>query len=296
MRSVSIRRCVASVLLGFTMPTAAMGAPPVSTEILGGPIEYAVRPGETLMAIAGRLGVKWRTLAEANALANPDRIYPGQRLRIEVTRIVPTVEEDGILINIPEAVLYYFEGGRPVFHAGVGLGKPGRWQTGTGWFTILRKEQHPTWVVPLSIQQEMEVEGRVVLSQVPPGPDNPLGEFWLGLSIPGYGIHGTIEPSSIGQYRSHGCIRMHPDDIRALFPRVRVGTLGVLLYQPVKVAVVGDRVYLEIHPDIYGMKSNPASEAETLLRMLGRPIDWNRVEAVLREQAGVAKAVSLPPP
>ena len=57
---------------------------------------------------------------------------------------------------------------------------------------------------------------------MPPGPDNPLGKHWLGLSIHGYGIHGTIAPSSIYQFRTHGCIRLHPDDIAELFLTCRV--------------------------------------------------------------------------
>lgn len=289
----SCDRFLVFAMLGLLTPAVSLGSSPASTQLMGGPIEYTVRPGETLLAIAGRLGVNWHAVAEANALGNPDHIYPGQRLRVDTTRIVPATHEDGILINIPEAVLYYFEGGRVVFHAGVGLGKPIQWETPTGRFTILRKDQHPTWVVPRSIRQEMAAEGQVVLTQVPPGPNNPLGEFWLGLTIPGYGIHGTIEPSSLGRYRSHGCIRMHPDDIRTLSHHVRLGTPGALLYQPVKVAQVRDQVYLEVHPDVYGRNIDVSREAEAILRTVDVPIDWNRAADVVRRQAGVPELISL---
>jgi L,D-transpeptidase ErfK/SrfK len=276
------------------MPTSSSGtSSPVFTEVIRGPIQYTVRSGDTLMAIAGRLGVKWHDVASVNGLAHPDRIYPGQHLWIETSRIVPALLRDGIVINIPESILYYFEDGRLVFHAGVGLGKPGQWSTPTGTFTILKRQYEPTWEVPRSIQEEMESEGRTVVTKVPPGPDNPLGEFWLGLSIPGCGVHGTIEPSSIGQYRSHGCIRMHPEDIEQLFPRVLVGTPGQLVYETVKVARVGDRIYLEVHADVYQRNINLYSEAEARLRMLDVPIDWNRVEEVVRKQSGVAEEVTL---
>lgn len=276
------------------MPTLSSGSsPPAFSEVIRGPNQYTVRSGDTLMAIGGRLGVKWRDVARANGLANPDRIYPGQHLWIETSRIVPALLRDGIVINIPESILYYFEDGRLVFHAGVGLGKPGQWSTPTGTFTILKRQYEPTWEVPRSIQEEMESEGRTVVAKVPPGPDNPLGEFWLGLSIQGCGVHGTIEPSSIGQYRSHGCIRMHPEDIEQLFPRVLVGTPGQLVYETVKVARVGDRVYLEVHADVYKRSINLFSEAEARLQMLGVPIDWTRVEEVVRKQSGVAEEVTL---
>ena len=281
------------MILGSAIPAPSFGSAwPVFTELTGGPREYTVRSGDTLMAIAGRLGANWRAVAETNGLTNPNRIYPGQRLRIDTTRIVPAMQENGVVINLSEAFLYYFEEGRLIFQAGVGLGKPGRWRTPAGAFTILKKERHPVWEVPRSIQQEMEAEGRVVLTRVPPGPDNPLGEFWLGLSLPGYGLHGTIEPSSIGQFRSHGCIRMHPEDIGVLFSLVRVGTRVRIIEEPLKIARVNGRVYLEAHPDVYNRRRNLAQEAEAALRKLGVPVDWGRVPELLQARSGVAEVVS----
>jgi L,D-transpeptidase ErfK/SrfK len=257
-------------------------------------MEYQVRPGDTVMAIAGRYGADWRAVARANGLRNQDRIAPGHRLMVETRRIVPGLLEHGIVINVPEAVLYYFEnGGLAFFNAVVGLGKPGRRQTPTGPFVVRTKKRPPIWEVPISIQQEMEAEGRVLLTRVPPGPENPLGEFWLGLSILGYGIHGTIAPASIGQYQSHGCIRLHSDDIRSLFSLVKVGAPGDLVYEPVKVAVSAGRVYLEAHPDVYGMKRPRLSDVDAALRSLDAPVDWNRVTTVLTKRNRTAEVVSL---
>ncbi len=75
------------------------------------------------------------------------------------------------------------------------------WQTPLGDFTIVIKEEDPTWDVPLSIQQEMRRAGKRVVKSVPPGPANPLGRFWLGLSLDSVGIHGTIAPLSIYSLR-----------------------------------------------------------------------------------------------
>ncbi len=265
----------------------------VFTDVNVRTMDYQVQQGDTVLAIAGRYGADWQAVAQANGLRNPDRITPGRRLMVETRRIVPAVRESGIAINLPEAMLYAFDQGRLVFQAGVGIGKPGRWRTPTGVFTIISRERHPTWEVPRSIQQEMEAEGRVVLTRVPPGPDNPLGEFWLGLSIPGYGIHGTIAPSSIGQFWSHGCIRLHPDDIRRLFAIVAVGTPGELVYEPVKVAVSAGLVYLEAHPDVYGFKRPRLSDVEATLRRLDVPVDWHRVTRVLAKRSRMAEVVSL---
>ncbi|MDO9116489.1 MAG: L,D-transpeptidase family protein [Nitrospira sp.] len=275
------------------MAWSSGGMLPVFTEVIERTMDYQVRSGDTVLGIAGRFGADWQAVAQANGLRNPDRIYPGQRLMVEMRRIVPGLLEHGVIINVPEAMLYYFENGRVVFYAGVGLGKPGRWRTPTGPFVVRTKERHPTWEVPLSIQQEMEAEGRVVLTRVPPGPENPLGEFWLGLSIPGYGIHGTIAPASIGHYQSHGCIRMHPDDIRRLFALVAVGTPGALVYHPVKVAREESRVSVEAHPDVYGFNRPRLREVEAALRALDVPLDWNRVSQILTKPNRMAERVSL---
>ena len=67
------------------------------------------------------------------------------------------------------------------------------------------------------------------LKPVPPGPSNPLGTRWMGLSAPGVGIHGTDAPTSIGYSESHGCVRMQVPDAEWLFEHVSVGTPVVIL-------------------------------------------------------------------
>lgn len=90
--------------------------------------------------------------------------------------------------------------------------------TPKGTFHIVVKWVNPTWYPPT---QDAWAKG---LKPVPPGPDNPLGTRWMGLSVPGVGIHGTDEPASIGYSQSHGCIRMQVPDAEWLFNRVLVGT------------------------------------------------------------------------
>jgi lipoprotein-anchoring transpeptidase ErfK/SrfK len=90
--------------------------------------------------------------------------------------------------------------------------------TPLGRFSIIVKEKNPWWYPPT---QDAWAAG---LKPVPPGPGNPLGTRWMGLSTPGVGIHGTSEPWSIGHSESHGCIRMQVPDAEWLYKRVRVGT------------------------------------------------------------------------
>jgi L,D-transpeptidase ErfK/SrfK len=141
----------------------------------------------------------------------------------------------------------------------------------------------------------MRRENKIVQEEVPPGPDNPLGTHWLGLSsMWGYGIHGTIAPSSVYHFQSHGCIRLHPDDIAELFDQVRVGASGRLIYQPVLLAVIEDgRILLEVHRDIYKKGIDPAQTVRDLAEAngLSQAIDWPKVDAVIVAQDGIAREV-----
>jgi lipoprotein-anchoring transpeptidase ErfK/SrfK len=113
-----------------------------------------------------------------------------------------------VVVSIPDRKLAVVENGRVVKVYTVAVGKPNT-PTPDGRFQIENKIPNPTWYTP----------GRIV----PPGPANPLGTRWLGLSVDGFGIHGTNNPNSIGHAASHGCIRMAKADIEELFSRVQVG-------------------------------------------------------------------------
>ena len=140
----------------------------------------------------------------------------------------------------------------------------------------------------------MRESGRPVITRVPPSPDNPLGAHWIGLSIASLGLHGTIAPSSIYQFASHGCIRLHPDDVADLFGRISVGDSGALIYEPVLLAHIENRVWLEAHDDVY----RRINDADQLIRRAAVDggffdrVDWNGAAAVLERRLGVATDVT----
>ena len=288
------RHLLACLLAAFSLASlAADDLPPLSRQIMGGTFEYTIRPGDFLIAIGARFGVPPELIAKQNAIPYEAIIYPGQRLRIDNPHIVPAMLGDGVLINIPQRMLFRYSQGKLIGAYPVGLGKPS-WPTPSGEFEIVSRVHNKTWVVPKSIQEEMEREGKAVLTEVPPGPDNPLGAHWLGLSMWGYGIHGTIAPSSVYHFRSHGCIRLHPDDIAELFERTQVGTSGQLVYQPVLLAVDDQgRILLEVHQDIYNKGIDPIQFVREMADTHGvsRAIDWSRVDAVIAAQEGLAREV-----
>jgi L,D-transpeptidase ErfK/SrfK len=163
-----------------------------------------------------------------------------------------------------------------------------------GDFTIVDKEKDPTWNVPISIQREMARLGKPVITRVEPSPENPLGAYWLRLSMPGIGIHGTNAPETVYRFASHGCIRMHPDDIAAVFNQVAVGTPGAIVYQPIIMAVLDGQVWLEAHRDEYRLAPERFGYVRAVANHHGLTgsIDWSAVDRVLTALAGRAEDVT----
>jgi len=99
---------------------------------------------------------------------------------------------------------------------GVAVGQSA-YPTPIGEFNVIAKVVDPTWTPPDSDWAKGALP-------IPPGPDNPLGTRWIGISSPGVGIHGTNDPASIGYSVSHGCVRMQIPDVEELFELVYQGT------------------------------------------------------------------------
>jgi lipoprotein-anchoring transpeptidase ErfK/SrfK len=112
--------------------------------------------------------------------------------------------------------LFLYQGDRRRVKLGVATGQP-IYPTPLGEFTVVDKQLNPWWYPPAS-------PWAAGMSPIPPGPGNPLGTRWMGLSAPGVGIHGTPDAASIGYSASHGCIRMRIPDAEWLYERVTVGT------------------------------------------------------------------------
>jgi len=267
--------------------------PSLSNALVGREFIHTVQKGQSLALLAARFGVEVNVLAADNGLRPNALLKEGQTMRIDNRHIVPRSIADGILINLPQRILFHMRQGQVIQSYPVGLGRPD-WPTPTGGFKVISKEENPVWDVPKSIQEEMRREGKIVQQQVPPCPENPLGKHWMGLSIAGYGIHGTIAPASIYQFHTHGCIRLHPDDIAALFAEVSTGTPGLLLYQRLMVARLEDRIFLEVHRDIYRKEANPLDTLLTMARTnnLQSALDWEIAKAIIAKQEGVARDVT----
>ncbi len=284
------------ILTLLTVPLVAIepARSTISTEVAGDELTYHAQTGDTLTSIGARFGVEAAVLARRNALRAGQVLSVGQALTVDHRHIVPAHAGESLLINVPQRMLFQFRDGRAEGAYPVGLGRP-TWQTPLGPFTVIEKEENPTWNVPLSIQAEMRREGKPVITMMPPCPANPLGHYFIRLSLPNIGIHGTNAPSSIYQFRTHGCIRLHPDDVCALFGRVSVGDAGRIVYEPTLMARVSDgRVFAELHRDIYRRAPAALSLLHDLAERAGlaTAIDWDRVADVVRQREGLAVDVT----
>jgi L,D-transpeptidase ErfK/SrfK len=284
----SLTRTLCAVLVLIVSPLSAQDAPDAA--IIGGPSTYVVQPGDTIAGIAARHAVEPRSIVSDGNPAGSARLKAGQILTFDNTHIA--TGDATITINVPQRLLFLRDGNH-VNGYPIAVGTPA-WPTPLGEFTIVDKETDPVWDVPVSIQREMEQEGKPVVARVPPSPANPLGAHWLRLSFRGIGIHGTNAPASIYRFGSHGCIRMHPDHIAAIFDRVAIGTRGVIVYQPIIMAVLDGHVWLEAHRDVYRLAPDRFQYVRAVADQFGLSdsMDWVAVDRVLNALAGRAEDVT----
>lgn len=196
----------------------------------GDPItmSYTVRPGDALSRIARTqdLGTHWRLIQRVNGLKSPNQIRVGQRLKLVRGPFHAVVSKDEFRLD-----LYHGPAERPgewvyirSFEVGLGEGD----STPVGRFVVRpsSKLENPGWVNPRNPAEKY----------TPDDPDNPIGEFWIGLDglgdaavYTGYGLHGTVDPDSIGRERSMGCVRLRADDIALLYELLGEGKSVVVI-------------------------------------------------------------------
>jgi len=261
---------------------------------------------DTLLDIARRYSLGYEEIIRANP--GVDMWLPGEGTDILLPgrRILPPGVHEGVVVNLPEHRLYYFpktkKGEKPVVITyPVSIGKMD-WSTPLGETRVISKQKHPSWYPPESVRKEHLANGDPLPKVVPAGPDNPLGDFAMRLAVGGgsYMLHGTNNPMAVGMAITHGCIRMYPEDVAALFPLVPVGTKVWLINDPVKVAYIGGELLLEAHPpvDAEGQTTEPNLEllSQLLDKALGSDtaaIHWDLARATLQTANGMPAVVGL---
>jgi L,D-transpeptidase ErfK/SrfK len=257
--------------------------------VIGVVQHHIVAPKETLLDIVRNYGLGYNELSLLYPKMDPWMPSPGQNLVIPTKWILPSTKMFGLVINLPEFRLYHFiPETKMVSTYPVGIGDVG-WETPVAVSHIIYRQVDPTWLVPKSLRAKYGA------TTIPPGPNNPLGKYWLGLSLTGYGIHGTNSPWGIGRRVSHGCIRLYPEHIALLFENVSVNTPVEIIYEPVKIGVQDQSIFIEVHPDIYNRI--PDMQAQTFRRLheLGifSDVSVSLVKDALEKQNGLPVRVGF---
>ena len=173
-----------------------------------------------------------------------------------------------IVVSLEDRKLALVEDGQVKKVYSVAVGKPST-PSPVGTFTIERRVANPTY----------HHNGKTVL----PGPGNPVGTRWMGLSKHGYGIHGTNEPKSIGKAASHGCIRMSQADLEEFYALVAVGDT---------VELVGERN--QETAQLFGDEQNPAAAAQPVQTAMAATAQNPAPEATKTQKANpAASAIAI---
>jgi L,D-transpeptidase ErfK/SrfK len=277
-----------------------------ATSVVGEDIRVRTVYEDTLYDLARRYSLGSEELIRVNPAVDPWLPGENRSLLVPNRHILPSGPREGIVVNLPEHRLYYYPKpgrGKPqeVVTFPVSIGKMD-WRTPIGETRVAARQKNPVWYPTASVRREHAAAGETLPDHVPSGPDNPLGNYALRLAAGKgtYLIHGTNNPIAVGLAVTHGCIRMYPEDIEALFNQVRVGTKVRIVDEPVKVAWVDGELQLEAHPpiDAEGQTLEPdLAQFEALLAAaVGDSevaIHWDYAREILQRADGVLATVGL---
>ncbi len=288
---------------------------PLNGDNVIGVVTTAVAEHEdTLLDIGRRHGVGYEEIIAANPGVDPWLPGAGTEIVIPGRFILPNAPREGIVVNLPEHRLYYYPPAQPgqprvVRTYPISTGKMD-WKTPLGVTKVVSKQERPNWNPPESVRLEHIAKGDPLPKVVPPGPDNPLGEYAMRLGIPSgaYLIHGTNRPAGVGMQVTHGCIRMFPEDIAEVFTMVPTGTQVNLVDQTTKVGWSRGTLYLERQAPLEGTQDPTHLDPVELDRAvqaatagLAVQVDWQTARLAFKQMSGVPARIGVreygaPPP
>ena len=262
---------------------------------------YKAKYEDTLVHLARAHNLGFVEMRAANPTLDPWIPGEGARVVLPKQSLLPDAPRSGIVINLPEMKLYLFgkPGTAPIVYP-ISPGREGLY-TPIGTTTVVSKKENPTWTpTPRMVKEDPTLK-----PFYPPGPDNPLGTHALYLGFPDIRIHGTNKPYAIGRLASSGCIRMYPESIKDIYPRVPVGTKVTVVDQPVKVGWIDNKMYVEVSPTqeqsskvesegVFKSYEITANDIKRITAKAGQHadlIDWEAVRNAVREHRGYPIAV-----
>ena len=296
-----------ALLVALAAHAEQVPLPPADSDVIGEVVAAAAEAEDTLLDLARRYGLGYEEITNANPGVDPWLPGAGTVVLVPKRRLLPRAPRSGIVINLPEHRLYWYpptaSGGAPVVWTfPVSIGKMD-WNTPLGTTRIVSKAKDAPWIPPKSVREEHAKRGEPLPAVVPGGPDNPMGRYKMALGIPGgsYLIHGTNRPAGIGMQVTHGCMRLYPEDIEALYGMVPIGTPVTIVNQPYKWGWHEGELLIEVHPPLQEDAGTPPTLTD-LTRLLVEAtrteplaIDWIGAERIWREARGIPTAVAAQP-
>ncbi len=274
---------------------------PTDGNIIGEIQTTTAQKGESLGEIGRRFDIGLYEMIEANPKLDPWAPPVGAIIVIPSQFILPQVNQTGLVLNLAEMRLYYFDTtSKSVSTYPLGIGKKG-WSTPLGKTTITNKRKNPPWHPPKSIRQEHHEKGDPPLPPVIPGgtPENPLGRYALYLATKGLSaeagsflIHGTNRPAGVGVRVTHGCIRLFPADIEKLFNEVPIGVQVLIIHEPYKVGWKNKHLYLEVHQPLSEPQYARSNSLTRLTKLIEqtvknkKQINWASVKLAAKSTHG----------
>jgi L,D-transpeptidase ErfK/SrfK len=268
-------------------------------DIIGQLVFVRLEKGDTLPDMARHFGLGISEISAANPGVDMWVPEGGELIVLPLSHVLPDSARKGIVINLPAMRLFHYkENGKSSLFVStypVGVGTTER-PSPTGQMYVQRKMVRPTWYVPASIAEDHRKKGDPLPAKVPPGPENPLGEYALYLSKSTYLMHGTNKPYSIGLNATNGCIRLYPEDVKKLYDSTPINTLVRILNQPYLIGHRDGVMYMEVHAPLEGSGTGELEKTYTRLKNIekksGRAVDWKKVEKVVSEARGIPVPIS----
>jgi len=267
-------------------------------DVIGRLAFITLEKGDTLPDIARHFSLGINAVSAANPGVDIWVPETGKRIMLPMSFILPDAPREGIVINLATMRLFQFKRNSDlpvVLTYPVGVGTEER-PSPTGEMYVARKAFRPTWHVPASIARDHLKKGDPLPDAVPPGPENPLGEYALYLSKATYLVHGTNKPASIGLRATNGCIRLYPEDIKKLYETTPVKTPVYIVNQPYLLGQSDGAVYMEVHATL---EDSDTVEFDKMFKKLkniekesGRTLDWSKIKKVLAEARGIPVPIS----
>ncbi len=262
-------------------------------DVIGRLAVIRLEEGDTLPDIARHFGLGINAISAANPGVDVWVPKAGERIMLPLSFTMPDAPRKGIVINLATMRLFRFKGDArsPVVSTyPVGVGAEDR-PTPTGQTRVVRKATRPVWHVPASIAERHRKKGDILPAYVPPGPENPLGEYALYLGKSGYLIHGTNKPASIGLNATNGCMRLYPENIKMLYKDTPVDTPVIIINQPYLIGQRDGLLYMEAHKPMEGPATGELERIHAKLRSIekqsARTLDWKKVREVQAEARGI---------